>query len=87
LYLWHCTSSQSDNDQIENKLNNASEWNKILLRKFEQPICKISWEVNEDYLAVSTTDGIITLLREVEEGKWDVVKESNQEGLIEDSQN
>ena len=68
----------------EDSSHNASEWKKFELRNFQSSISKLSWEENGTILAVATSDGIIYLFKEQNEGFWDIVSQMNQEGIMED---
>merc|ERR1711976_1045974 len=85
VYLW-INKTQRDNDESISS-NNASEWKKFELRKFNTGISKLSWEDNGsqgNHLLISTSDGVVYLFKEALEGNWDLVSMSNNEGVMEE---
>ncbi len=71
VYLWYSTDN----------------WNKIELSRFESGVSSLAWDENKEYLGVSTNDGICSLYKELEQGKWILTSITNNEGFIENVKN
>jgi hypothetical protein len=63
--------------------NNASEWNKFELKKFNSSVVKLAWDDNGTHLAVTTSDGVVYIFKEEVEGTWALTSMSNAEGVME----
>jgi hypothetical protein len=76
--------TNSNNEETDSNLNNASEWKKYELRKFPSPVGKLAWDENGCHLGVSTSDGITYTFKEQTEGVWELIAMTNTEGIMEE---
>jgi hypothetical protein len=66
-------------------LDTSSDWTKTELKRFDTNICRFSWELNGNYLAIATADGNVFVFKEITEGKFDMISQTNSEGAIENN--
>lgn len=57
------------------------------LRNFHTNINRIAWSLDGESLGVSTNDGISCLFKEEAENEWNLISETNAEGVIENNDN
>lgn len=57
------------------------------LRNFQSNINSIAWSLDGESLGVSTDDGISYLFKEESENEWNLISETNSEGVIENNDN
>jgi hypothetical protein len=67
--------------------DNPIHWKKTDLRNFEANINRIAWSLDGESLGVSTNDGISYLFKEDSENEWNLISETNTEGVIENNDN
>jgi WD40 repeat protein len=86
VYIWvslNTRNQEENNLKNDSNLNNASDWSKIELKRFNSQICRLAWEENGDYLTVITADGTSFLFKEFSEGNWAEISKTGAEGYVE----